>query len=209
VNLQEALQVQVRHLLLVRRAQKLREGGVGQDTALELLVETAVALHVVGDELRHLRLRALGSSGNTHERSELIADRALTEEGVVRATGLPDRAGLGGERRRVNLHLALGLTGLALHRLRRRSNIGEESARGRRQGRLEGLHLALEASEDRLNRASLGHGLDNSGRGNRGDNDLGLGGRGLTSLLLGGGCNGGNRGGDDLLGISRSSLLHV
>jgi len=151
VNLQEALQVQVRHLLLVRRAQQLREGGIGQDAALELLVKAAVALDVVGDELRHLRLRALGTSRNTHERREFIADRALTEEGVVRATGLPDRTGLGGERRRVNLHLALGLTGLALDRLRRRGNIGEEGARGRRQGRLERLDLALEASEDRLN----------------------------------------------------------
>ena len=125
MNLQEALQVQVRYLLLVRRAQQLGKSGIGQDTALELLVEAAVALHVVRDELRDLRLRALGTGGHTHEGSKLLTDRALAQESIVRATSLPDRTSLGGQRRRVNLDLALGLTSLALDSLRRGSHIRE------------------------------------------------------------------------------------
>ena len=56
VDLQERLEVQVRHLILVSDAEKLRECGIREDAALERGVEARVRLHVLADELRHLRL---------------------------------------------------------------------------------------------------------------------------------------------------------
>ena len=88
VNLQELLEVQVGHLGLVIHTQQLGQCGVGEDAALEGRVVAAVALHVVGDELGHLSLRALGAGSDTHKGRQLGSQRALHQEGVVRTTSL-------------------------------------------------------------------------------------------------------------------------
>lgn len=184
VDLQERLEVQVRDLRLVRHTQELRERRVGDDTALERRIEAPVGLHVVGDELCHLRLGALGARRDTHERRQLLRDRALTQEGVVRTTLLPRRARLGGQRRGVYLHLALALARLTLDRLRRRGHLRERRANTRRQLGLQALELVYEARQKRLRRARLRGSRRRGGRRHRGDNDLGLR-RGHLLLLLG------------------------
>lgn len=198
VDLQEALQVQVRDIRLIRHAQELRERRVGEDTALELRIEAVVALDVVRDELRHLRLGALGTRRDTHERRQLIADRALAQEGVVRTALLPRGAGLRGQRRRVHLHLALALARLTLDRLRRRGDLVERRTDTRRQLTLEALELVRERRQNRLRRARIRRrngGRHGRRRRHRRDNHLRLGHRGLALLLgsWGRGCHRGYR----------------
>ena len=150
MNLQEGLEVQVGHLILVRHAQELGERGVRQDATLERRVEAAVLLDVARDELRHLRLRALLTRLEPHERAELIRQRALDQEGVVRAASLPRLALLRGHVRRVLLLLLLDLASLALRRLDRVRHALRRLADTRRQLRAERLELLRQAGEDHI-----------------------------------------------------------
>lgn len=122
MHLQEALEVEVGDLILVADTEELGERGVGEDAALERGVKARVRLDVLADELRHLGLRAGLTSLEAHEGAELISERALDEEGVVGATGLPDRLLLRGHCGRVLALLLLGVAGLTLGRLRRLLN---------------------------------------------------------------------------------------
>ena len=204
VNLQERLEVQVSHLILVRHTEQLRQRRVREDATLERRVEAAVLLHVVRDELRDLRLRTLLARLETHEVAELIRQRALHEEGVVRAASLPRLALLGGHVLRVLLLLLLDLASLALRRLDGVGNTLRRLADTGRQLCGERLELLRQAGEDDI-RALRGL---NDGRGRRrlnrrdGDNrlrgDSRLGGLGSLRRLgrLGGlGDRGRSRGG--------------
>jgi len=193
VDLQELLEVQVGDLRLVIHAEKLHQRGVGEDAALERRVIAVVGLHVLRDELGHLRLGALVTRLETHKRAELIRKGALDEEGVVRTASLPDLALLGRHRLGVLLHLALGvavlllrLLGGLLRRLHGLTNLGGE-LRGK------GLERLRQLGEEGI--AGLGHnGGSHHGRGSRrGHNDLSL--RGGIGLRLGGllRCHGGRR----------------
>lgn len=71
VRLQVALQVQVRDRILVRHLQQLRQSTIGDDTTLVCGVKARVALHIRRHMLRYLRLRSLGASSHTHERTQL------------------------------------------------------------------------------------------------------------------------------------------
>lgn len=148
VNLEEGLEVQVGHLILVRHAQELSQRGVRQDAALERRVEAVVLLDVARDELRHLRLRALLARLETHERRQLIRERALDQEGVVGAASLPRLALLRGHVRRVLLLLLLDLASLALGRLDRISHALRRLTNTRRQLRRQRLELLRQASQD-------------------------------------------------------------
>ena len=195
MNLEERLQVQVRHLLLVRHAEQLRERGVRQDAALERRVKARVRLHVLADELRNLRLRALLARLEAHERAELIRQRALDEEGVVRTASLPSLALLRAHRRRVTALLLLGIAGLALGRLRGLLDGAHGIAHAGGQLRAERLELLGECSELGLRRRRRGSRL-NSRRNRRHrharDGGGGLGGLGRLRGL--GGLGGGRRG---------------
>lgn len=197
MNLEEALEVQVGDLRLVIHAQQLGECGVGEDAALERGVKAAVGLHVVGDELGHLRLGALGASRDTHELAELLRQGLLLEEGVVRTASLPDSAGLGGERRGVNLPLLLGVTRLLLGLLGSLLGRLHGITHAARELRGERLELLRQRREERI-RGQAG-GSDRRG-GHRGHNDLGLGDGHLLLLGLGGLGGRGGRGDDDGLG---------
>ena len=59
MHLEEALKVQVSHLILVLGAQKLGQLGVRHNATLELGVKAVVLLHVGRHELGHISLRAL------------------------------------------------------------------------------------------------------------------------------------------------------
>jgi len=211
VNLQERLQVQVGHLLLVRHAEQLRERGVRQDAALERRVKARVRLHVLADELRHLRLRALLARLQAHEVAELVRQRTLDEEGVVRAASLPSLALLRGHRRRITALLLLGIAGLALRRLRGLLDGAHGIAHAGGELRAERLELLGERRQLRLRRGShrlnsrAGHGRDRHRR-LRGESGLGLlrglgGLRGLRSGRRGDDGGGGGLGGRDLRGI--------
>jgi len=208
VDLQELLEVQVRHLILVRNAEQLGQRRVRQDAALERRVEAVVLLDVRRDVLGHLRLRALLAGLELHERAELIRQRALDEERIVGAASLPGLALLRGHVLRALALLLLGVTGLALgglerilHALDRLADLGVELD-------AERLELLGERGEESL--AALRR-LNSRGRRglDRRDHNLGLGGRGgLRGLLLldrgslrggRGGGGGGDRGGS--LGI--------
>ena len=210
VHLQERLEVQVRHLILVRNAQELRERRVGQDAALERRVEAVVLLDVARDELRHLRLRALLARLQAHERAELIRERALNQEGVVRAAGLPRLALLRSHVLRVLLLLLLDLASLALGRLDGIGNALRGLTDLRRQVGTETLEVLGQAGEEdigALNRLNNGggrrglnrrhghnrlrgggglRGLDLRGLGCSGDGGRGRGRRGGLGILLGG-----------------------
>jgi len=67
VHLQEALEVQVGHLVLVRHTEELGELRVGEDAALEGRIKAVVALHVPRDKLRHIRLALEALGRETHE----------------------------------------------------------------------------------------------------------------------------------------------
>ena len=196
VDLEEGLEVQVRHLILVADAEQLRECRVGQDAALERRVEAVVLLDVARDELRHLRLRALLARLQAHERAELIRQRALNEEGVVRAAGLPRLALLRSHVLRVLLLLLLDLAGLALGRLDGIGNALRGLADLGRQVGTETLEVLGQAGEEdigALNRLNNGGGRRGLNR-RHGHNRL-RGGGGLRGLDLRGlGCRGGDGG---------------
>ena len=204
MDLQEGLEVQVGHLVLVRDAQELGERGVGEDAALERGVEAVVLLDVARDELRHLRLRALLARLEAHERGELIRQRALDQEGVVGAASLPRLALLGRHVRRVLLLLLLGLASLALGRLDRIRDALRRLTDTRRQLRGQRLELLGEAGEDhiraldRLNNRRCRRRLDRRHGHNRlrgSHRLLGLDRLGLGDLNGGSRRRGGNRGG--------------
>ena len=215
MNLQERLEVQVRHLILVADTEELGERSVREDAALERRVEARVRLDVLADELRHLRLRAGLARLEAHEVAELIRERALDQEGVVRAALLVSGTLLLRHRRRINLLLLLGIAGLALGRLGRLLNGADGITDLRAQLRAKRLELLGERRELGLRRRRRGRRLrggsdDNrhrhlrlSGRGGlRGLGrlgDLGLG--GLRGLGGGGGGNRGSDGGSRLRGI--------
>jgi hypothetical protein len=195
VDLQVGLEVQVRHLILVRNAEELAQRGVREDAALERRVKAVVLLDITRDELGHLRLRALLARLETHERRELIRQRALDEEGVVRTARLVGLQLLSRHVLRVLALLALAIAGLALGGLDGGLNTVDRLAELGRQRRAEGLELLAEGGELDIRRLrGLNHDRG-GGRLNRRDGDGG--GRGdLLGLGLGGGL--GLRGlGDD------------
>ena len=63
MDLQERLEVQIGDRVLVRHAEEAGQYTVGDDVALIGGVKARVRLDIVRDELRDLRLRALGASG--------------------------------------------------------------------------------------------------------------------------------------------------
>ena len=218
MHLQERLEVQVGHLILVANTEELGEGGVREDTALERRVEARVRLDVLADELRHLRLRAGLARLEAHEVAQLVRQRALNQEGVVRTALLVGRTLLLRHRRRVNLLLLLGITGLTLGRLGRLLDGTDGITDLRAQLRAERLELLGERRQLGLRRGRRGRGLRRGGGDNR-HRHLNLGGRGglrhlggLGDLRLGGGLGdlggggGGNRGGDGGSGL-RGILL--
>ena len=183
MHLQERLQVQVRHLLLVRNAQELGQRRVRQDAALEVRVEAAVLLDVARDELRDLRLRALLSRLETHERAQLIRQRALHEEGVVGAASLPRLALLRGHVLRVLLLLLLDLARLALGGLDRIGDRLRGLADTGRQLHRQRLELLSKAGEDHIRVLDRLHDGGGRGRLDRRHRHNGLGrGGGLLSL---------------------------
>jgi len=204
VHLQERLEVQVGHLLLVRHAEELGERRVRQDATLEVRVEAVVLLDVARDELRDLRLRALLTRLESHERAELIRQRALDEEGVVRAASLPRLALLRGHVLRVLLLLLLDLASLALGRLDRIGDALRRLTDTSRQLRAERLQLLSQVSEDHIGVLRHLSGNRNGRRLNRRDGEDGLGRDSSLDRLslddLGGGSrrsggDGGGRGG--------------
>ena len=209
MDLQVRLQVQVRHLVLVRHAQELGERSVRQDATLERRVEARVRLDVRRDELGHLRLRALRTRRETHEHTELIRQRALHQEGIVRTARLPRLALLGRHVRGVLLLLLLGIARLTLGRLDRIVHVLDRIADLGGELRTERLELLAERREQRL--AALDRLHNHNRRLNRRDDSLNLGGD-LRRLRLGlllhgrrsGSGGGGRRGSDDDLGGSGS-----
>ena len=208
MDLQVRLQVQVRHLILVRHAQELGERSVRQDATLERRVEARVRLDVRRDELGHLRLRALRTRRETHEHAELIRQRALHQEGIVRTARLPRLALLGRHVRGVLLLLLLGIARLTLGRLDRIVHVLDRIADLGGELRAERLELLAERREQRL--AALDRLHNHNRRLNRRDNRLNLG-RDLRRLRLGlllhrrrRGSRRGGRGSDDDLGGSGS-----
>jgi len=186
VNLQERLEVQVRHLILVAHAEELGERGVREDAALERGVEARVRLDVLADELRHLRLRARLTRLESHKVAQLVRQRALDQEGVVRAALLPRGALLRRHRRRVNLLLLLGVASLALGGLRSLLDGADGIADTGRQVRAERLERLGKGGELRLRRNSRSRGRRlGRRRDNRRHRHLRLRGRGgLGSLRL-------------------------
>ena len=197
MDLQEALEVQVGDLLTILRAEELGELGVRDDAALHVRVEAVVALHVGGNELRHIRLAALRLGGETHEARQLIGDGAELEEGVVRTASLVGRTLLGGHRGGVLANTALGLASLTLQRLGCIGRLTEDLTNTGRDLRAQGTEAVLHRRQENIASASLnvGRGRDRSRNGRRGggsDNrDSRDGGGGRGSLLGGGGLGGG------------------
>ena len=183
MDLQELLQIQVGHFGLIIHAQQLGQCGVGEDATLEGGVKAAVALHVVGDELGHLGLRALGASRDAHECCELRRQGALDQEGIVRTTGLPSLLLLGGHVRRVDLALLLAVAllllgdlGCLLDRLHRLTHLGGELSG-------QSLQLLRQGREESLGRHGCGSRYGGHGRCG-GHNHLHLGLGGLCHLGL-------------------------
>ncbi len=213
MHLQERLEVQVRDRVLVRHAQEAGQDTVGDDVALVGGVEARVRLHVVRDELRDLRLRALGASGQLHERAQLRGQAAGLQERVLRAAELPRGLLLSRHVSDILLHL-LALASL-LHllgsRLRRDQQVGDDLLQlvGLARAHLaEALNHAADRGRGRLHSGTLRRGRRRRRRGgNRRDNDLRLGsGRLAGSLGLGLGSSGGGGRGDNRLG-GRGGLL--
>ena len=218
MHLQEALEVQVRHLILVTDAEELGEGGVREDATLERGVKARVRLDVLADELRHLRLRARLTGLEAHEGAELLRQRALDQEGIVGAAGLPNGLLLRRHRRRVLALLLLGVAGLTLGRLRRLLDRAHRIADAGREVRAERLQGLSQSGELNLRRHNRGRRRLNGRGGNRRDRDLrlrgrgGLGGLGLRlglhlglnglrgRRLRGGGSGDGGGGSDGLRG---------
>jgi len=114
VNLEEALKVQVRYLILVLGAKKLAQLCIGQNATTELGVKAVVLLDVARHILGHIRLRALALCGETHERAHLIGQKTRLQESIVLATSLPDKAILGRKRLGIHLTTTLGITKFTL-----------------------------------------------------------------------------------------------
>ena len=218
MRLQEGLEVQVRDRVLVRDLQQAREGVVRDDAALVGGVEARVRLDIVRHELRDLRLRALGTSRQAHERAQLRGETAGLEEGVLRAAELPGSLLLGGHVGNILLHLLTlaSLLDLLGSRLRGDQRIGNDLLQVIRQAGAD-LTEALDHRGDRrggsnrLTRRRRGE----SGRGgsNRRHNNLGLGSRLASRLRLHLRRGGGGRGSHHHLGgsgdlLRGGSLLH-
>ena len=206
VNLEELLEVEVRDIVLILRAEKLGELRIRDDTALEVRVKAVVRLDVRGDELRDIRLGLLGLRRETHERREFIGDRAELEERVLGAALFPRLALFGGERGGVNTATALGVTRLTLERLDRLLRIVDDGAETRRDIRADRTERILETREDVGRGALRRRGDDNFIlRGNRRRRG---GGRRLAGnlLLRRRGRRGGSDRGRDFGGLLRGHL---
>jgi hypothetical protein len=187
VDLQERLEVQVGHLLAILDTQELAQLGVRNDAALEVRVKAVVLLDILRNELRHIRLRALRLGRKTHERRELIRNRAKLQEGVIRTARLPSRTLLRRERSGVNTAAALRVTRLALEGLRGVRGLMDKITDTRGDLRRKSTELRLERRKDSISRlgngggGGLGGGNSNRSsrnggrRGDNGDSDLGLG----------------------------------
>jgi hypothetical protein len=114
VNLQEALEIEVRDLLSILYAEKLAELRVGDNAALEVRIEAVVCLHIGRYKLRYIRLTALALRRKTHEGAELISEWAHLEEGIVGTTSIPSSLVLRRKGSRVNLAALLGITSITL-----------------------------------------------------------------------------------------------
>ena len=217
MHLQEALEVEVGHLILVADAEELGERGIGEDAALERGVKARVRLDILADELGHLGLRARLTGLEAHEGAELLSERALDKEGVVGTTGLPDRLLLRGHCGGILALLLLGVARLTLGGLCRLLDSLHGVTDTDRELRAERLERLSESGELDLRRDSRDCRRLNSRGGNCGHRHLclrgrgGLGGLGLgLSLHLGlnslgggrlrggGGNNNGGRGGNGL-----------
>ena len=67
VDLQEALEVQIRDIIAILDTEELAKLGVRDNAALERRIKAAVRLHIPSNKLRNIRLAALGLGGKTHE----------------------------------------------------------------------------------------------------------------------------------------------
>ena len=211
MHLQERLEVQVSDRVLVRHAQEAGQNAVGDDVALVGGVKARVRLHVVGDKLRDLRLRTLGTGGQAHERAQLRGQATRLQERVLGAAQLPRSLLLRRHVGDVLLHAALlaGLLDLLGGRLRRDQRVGDNLLQlvGEARANLaQALNHAADRGRSVLRGRTLrrGRGRDRGGGRNRGDNHLGLGGRRLAGSLglglsggrgRGGGSDGGLGGG--------------
>jgi len=200
VDLQERLEVEVGDRVLVRHAQEAGQNTVGDDVALVGGVEARVRLHVVGHELRDLRLRALGASGQLHERAQLRGQAAGLQERVLRAAEFPRSLLLG--RHVGNILLRLLALASLLHllgsRLRRDQRVGNDLLQlvGQARAHLaEALNHATDRGRGRLHSGTLRRRRGRGGRrgSDRRDNHLRLGSR-LARGLRGLGLSGGGRG---------------
>lgn len=215
MHLQEGLQVQVGDLILVADTEQLSEGGVGEDSALERRIEAAMGLHILADELRDLRLGALGARGKTHKGGQLIRKGTLDQERIVRTTGLPLGLLLRRHRGGILPLLLLGIAGLLLRLLGRLLDVLDRLTNTARELGAKGLELLTERGQDRIGGEGClgGHngrhrcGGSQGGDGhNRLGGDGGLGGLGGSGGLGGGGGHRG--GGRGLGGLLRGLLLN-
>jgi len=212
VNLQEALEIEVRHVIAVLDAEELTELGIRNDAALERRVKATVRLDIACNELRDIRLAALGLGGKTHERGKLIADWAELEESVVCTAGLPCRLLL---RRHVLWVLALATLGVADITLESTCCIRclqDQSTNTRRELRAKSLEVILELCKNncctaRLGRCNYRCNINDWCTLDYWNGNLGLGGNTASRAGLGlrgwgwgwGGGGGGGRGGLGLL----------
>jgi len=204
VNLQERLEIQVGHLLLVGHAQQLGELGVRHNAALERGVKAAVGLHVRGHELGDIRLAALRLGGQTHETGQLVGDGAELQERVVGAAGIVSRTLLRAHRGRVATNTALGLAGLTLDGLGCVGRLADQLTNAGADLGAQGTKAVLHGGEEGIGRAGIGGERSRGGGGGRGsrrrgndgrrgrrrdngDDDSGGGGGGLGGGLLGSG----------------------
>ena len=183
-------------------------------------VKARVRLHVVGDELRDLRLRTLGTGGQAHERAQLRGQATRLQERVLGAAQLPRGLLLRRHVGDILLHAALlaGLLDLLGGRLRRDQRVGDDLLQlvGQARAHLaQALNHAADRGRGRLHGSTLRRGRGRGGRrgSDRRDNDLRLGGRrlaGSLGLRLGGassGGGGGHGGGSGLGGLRGGGLL--
>jgi hypothetical protein len=195
VDLQEGLEVEVGDRVLVRHAEEAGENAVGDDVALVRRVKARVRLDVVGDELRDLRLRALGASGQAHERAQLRREAAGLQEGVLGAAELPGGLLLGRHVGDILLDAlaATSLLDLLGRGLGSEERVGDDLLQVVGEARAD-LAQALHNASDRGRGSLRSRGLRGrrGGRGDRRDNNLGLGRRLAGSL---GGLRLRNRGG--------------
>lgn len=153
MHLKERLEVEVRYLVRVLRAEDLRELGIRDDVALEAGIEASVLLDVRADVLRYLDLRALGGGRETHEGAELIGDGALLEECILGTARIVTDTLLGGEGGGVNTSAALGGAGIALDRLGRLLYLADKRADTGGELAVELTETILEIGDDRTGSA--------------------------------------------------------